>query len=287
MKSIFILSFFLFINITVLAQKSTEILPNSITLPRLSTTEQNTVPPQQAGNIIYNSDEKKLALHDGTNWNYLTANAATSDFRKMKTFEFNESWVVPAGVTKIRAELWGGGNAGDMIGNIGATFSCTGGRGACYAFFELDVTPNETLTIEVGVRSERTINNYIAGGASTIKRGNVTIAKAGSYISESSNLGGLLKVVEGEYGQTATFSFQQVDTGLFRKVVQTGAGGGSYPYFNNGGKSATLEYSVPAGTLIGSTGGQYEFSTRGGGGACGHTSISIIYGSYGRVNIYY
>jgi hypothetical protein len=287
MKGLFTPLLFLFINHSVLAQKSTEILPNSITLPRLSTTQQNSIPPQQAGNIIYNADEKKLALHDGTNWTYLTANAAVSGFRKMKTFDLNESWVVPAGVTKIRAELWGGGNAGDMIGNIGATFNCTGGRGACYAFFELDVTPNETLTIEVGVRSERTTYNYIAGGASTIKRGNVTIAKAGSYITESSNLDGLLKVVEGEYGQTATFSFQQVDTGLFRKVVQTGAGGGTYPYFNNGGKSATLEYSVPAGTLIGSTGGQYEFSTRGGGGACGHTSISIIYGSYGRVNIYY
>lgn len=287
MKSTFILLLSIFTHIVVLAQKSTEILPNSITLPRLSTTQQNTVPPQQAGNIIYNVDEKKLALHDGTNWNYLTANIATSGFQKMKAFDSNESWVVPAGVTKIRAELWGGGNAGNMIGNIGATFTCIGGRGACYALFELDVIPNETLAIEVGIRGENNPYNIIAGGASTIKRGSIIIARAGLNIYQSSDLDGLLKVVEGEYGKNATFSFQQVDTGLFRKVVQTGAGGGTYPYFNNGGKPATLEYSVPAGTLIGSTGSSYEYGLHGGGGACFHSSISLGYGSSGLIVIYY
>jgi hypothetical protein len=287
MKTSLLLILLFLINTNVFAQRASEITPNSITLPRLSTTEQNTVPPQQAGNIIYNADEKKLALHDGTNWNYLTANAAASGFQKMKAFDFNESWVVPAGVTKIRAELWGGGNAGNMLGNIGATFTCIGGRGACYALFELDVIPNEALTIEVGIRGENNPYNIIAGGASTIKRGGIIIAGAGLNIYQSSDLEGLLKVVEGEYGKSATFSFQQVDTGVFRKVVQTGAGGGTYPYFNNGGKSITLEYSVPAGTLIGGSGTSYEYGSHGGGGACFHSSLSLGYGSSGFVVIYY
>lgn len=96
-----------------------------------------------------------------------------------------------------------------------------------------------------------------------------------------------MKVVEGEEGETGTFSFQQVDAGVFRKVVRTGAGGGTYPYFNNGGKSATLEYAVPSGTLIGSTGQYYDNGNYGGGGACGHSSALVLYGSYGRVNIYF
>lgn len=283
MKSIFILSLFLFINSAVLAQKSTEILPNSVTLPRLSTTQQNTVPPQQAGNIIYNTDEKKLALHDGTNWNYLTSNAAASGFQNFLFLSYSQSWTVPAGVTKIRAELWGGGNPGDAIVNIGANFECYGGAGSCYALFELDVSPNEELNIEAGVAGGSV--GYATGGPSLIKRGNTVIARVGINPYSSSDLSGLLKFVLGEAGKPATFSFQQVETGVFRKIVQTGAGGGTYPYFNNGGKSSTLEYAVPAGTLVGRT-GQYSFAgSYGGGGACTYGTTS--YGSQGLIIIYY
>lgn len=282
MKCIFILPLFLFINIVVLAQKTTEILPNSITLPRLSTTQQNTVPPQQAGNIIYNSDEKKLALHDGTNWNYLTSNAVANGFQKMKVFDYNESWTIPTDITKIRVELWGGGSAGSKLTSIGANFECIGGRGSCYALYELEVVPNEVLDIVVGEGGNSYYNNVFP---SQLKRGNTTIAMASVYYSQSTGLTGLLKLVEGELGHIADFSFQQVDTGVYRKIVRTGAGGGTYPFFNNGGKSATLEFSVPEGTFIGGN-GVYNFGgSYGGGGACANAVLT--YGSRGRVIIYY
>jgi hypothetical protein len=281
MKCIFILPLFLFTNFAVLAQKSTEILPNSITLPRLSTTEQNTVPPQQAGNIIYNADEKKLALHDGTNWNYLTSN--TSGFRRIKIFNFNEAWSVPADVTKIRAELWGGGTAGTKINSVGATIDCKGGIGSCYTLYELDVVPNEFLFITVGAGGSS--NDYYNAPSSMIQRDNTTLALANINSYYSNGISGLLKLVEGELGHTGDFSFQQVDTGVFRKIVRTGAGGGTYPYFNNGGRSSTLEFSVPAGTLIGGNGGYYSTGSYGGGGACANTTIT--YGARGRVIIYY
>lgn len=268
-----------------MAQKSTEILPNSITLPRLSTTEQNTVPPQQAGNIIYNADEKKLALHDGTNWNYLSSSIATNGFKHSKIFTYGESWTVPAGVTKIQAELWGGGNSGDLIGNIGANFDCKGGRGSCYALFELNVIPNEVLDIEIGIGGVFNDGILTFGRPSMIKRAATTIAKASVQPSDSQGFDSLLKLFIGEDGQNATFSFQQVDTGVFRKVVQTGAGGGTYPYFNNGGKSASLEYSVPAGILIGETGRLKYYGLFGGGSACVNSFFNA--GSQGLVIIYY
>lgn len=284
MKSIFILPLFLFINIVVLAQKATEILPNSITLPRLSTTEQNTIPPQQAGNIIYNADEKKLALHDGTNWNYLTSNTATNGFKKIVLLYNSQSWTVPAGISKIRVELWGGGEAGTAIQNLGAVINCQGGRGAAYALYELNVTPNEVLTITVspGGYSGSMNNEY----STEIKRNNMVIAKAALYTFDSTPYEGLLNIVEGENGYAADFSFQQVSTGVFRKILRTGAGGGTYPYFKNGGHSTTVEYTVPDGILVGvsynynSTSGEF-----GGGGACAHTGHS--YGGAGIIKIYY
>lgn len=287
MKSIFILPLFLCINVVVLAQKSTEILPNSITLPRLSTTQQNTVPPQQAGNIIYNADEKKLALHDGTNWNYLTSNAAASGFQNMKVFTFgsDDTWTVPAGVTKIRVELWGGGAAGKPLNSIGAVFTCHGGIGACYALYELNVTPNEVLNVRVGVKGGSDYNGG-AGTPSQIKRNNTVLANAGYFIYDSTPYAGLLNAVEGEVGKFADFSFQQVETGVFRKIVRTGAGGGTYPFFNNGGRSTTLEFTVPGGILVGNVQlwTSYEGSN-GGGGACANTTVTN--GSHGRVHIYY
>lgn len=284
MKSIIILSFLLFINHFVLAQKSTEILPNSITLPRLSTTEQNTVPPQQAGNIIYNADEKKLALHDGTNWNYLTANAAANGFQNLMTFFSGTStWTVPAGVNKIRVELWGGGQGGSKLQSVGAIFTCQGGRGAAYALFELNVTPNEVLDISVANGSGIL---YGSDNVSQIKRNNTVIALASLFAEDTMPYTGLINVVDGELGQVAEFSFQQVESGVFRKIVRTGAGGGTYPYFNNGGRSSTLEFTVPAGTLVGYS-DHYFFSNGsvGGGSAC--TYLDTIKGARGRIKIYY
>ncbi len=285
MKSIFILPLFLFINIAVLAQKSTEILPNSITLPRLSTTEQNTVPPQQAGNIIYNADEKKLALHDGTNWNYLTASAAASGYRNMKVFQYeNQIWTVPTGVTKIRVELWAGGQAGNLINTIGADFTCLGGKGGCYALYELNVTPNEDLVFTAGPGGISTTGYF--GKASTVKRNNTIIANAFYTTYDSSQYGvGLLNAVEGAQGGDAEFSFQQVEPGVFRKIVKTGAGGGTYPFYNNGGNSMTLEFTVPSGVLVGGTSVLRTYGVVGGGGSCRSGVASIA--SDGRINLYY
>lgn len=283
MKNIFLLLHFLVISHTILAQKSTEILPNSITLPRLSTSQQNTLPPQQAGNIIYNADEKKLALHDGTNWNYLTTNAAASGFRNMNVFYGQGTWTVPAGVTKIRVELWGGGMAGGEIQSIGATINCQGGRGAAYALYELNVIPDEVLTVTVSLGSSSS-SNYST--PTQIERNGIVIAKASLFASDSTPYEGLLNIVEGEQGYPADFSFQQVGTGVFRKILRTGAGGGTYPDFKNGGHSTTVEYTVPDGTLVGvsynynSSNGRY-----GGGGACSQAGPS--YGGQGLVKMYY
>jgi hypothetical protein len=50
---------------------------NSLKLPQLGTTEQNSLPPQQAGNLLYNANQQKMAVHTGTDWKYLSTTTET------------------------------------------------------------------------------------------------------------------------------------------------------------------------------------------------------------------
>lgn len=290
MKSIFILSFSLFINITVLAQKSTEILPNSITLPRLSTIEQNTVPPQQAGNIIYNADEKKLALHDGTNWNYLATTSSNTRFGFENTLvaTWNDTWTVPSNVSKILVELWGGGADGEMLNTVGADFSCSGGGGGEYAKYLLSVTPNEILKMVVSNRTNLETYTSLIRGTNTIiayaTRATGLYGAIRNFNSQAEQVG-LIEFQGGENGSFAEMSFQSVNSTTWRKIIKTGNGGGTYPAYKNGGKSLSLEFDVNSGSLIGkSTPYFIDGNLPGGGGGC---SSTVGFGSMGMIVIHY
>lgn len=71
-----------------------------------------------------------------------------------QTFDTDGTWVVPAGVTEIWAELIGGGGGGGGGGNgtaaSGAASGGGGGGGGQKSLVLCTVTPADTLTIEVG-----------------------------------------------------------------------------------------------------------------------------------------
>jgi len=93
----------------------------------------------------------------------------------------NSSFVVPTGVTKIRAYVYGGG------GGAGATIVATspGANGGSGAFGEgvITVTAGETLTIVVGAGGAgglpSTSQNGKAGGATKVLRGAKVLLSAG------------------------------------------------------------------------------------------------------------
>lgn len=281
-----------FISIFSKAQVAAELSPKSLILPRLSTSQQNTLPPQQAGNVVFNADEKKLAVHDGNQWNYIGGSVYSSQYSNQRGFSSNSSWIVPSGVQKIIVELWGGGSAGQTINSVGANVSCIGGSGGEYTMYELSVSSNEVLNITVG---QAALNSTTAAGTSYVGsdvRGYIAQAQGGrSYGGEESPLtikSGLVKFVPGESGSAAKFSFQAVDAGTWRKIIETGRGGGTYPSFKNGGQSSTLEFSVPDGVYIG--GSLPHTAARiggfpGGGGGCGYAGTGA--GANGYVLIHY
>lgn len=281
MKSIFILPLFLFINIAVLAQKSTEILPNSIILPRLNSTEQSTLASQQAGSLVFNNDQKQIALHDGTAWNYL----GNLDFKNHKPITASSPWTVPTGVSRIIVEMWGAGADGQSLQSVGANIACNGGGGGEYAMYDLAVSPSEILGFAIGYPSSSGHNStYISRGATTIAYAEGGAYNQGGINTTFPNLNGLVRSVAGEDGGFADMSFQTVNASTWRKMIKSGAGGGTYPSFKNGGKSVTMEFDVSTGNFIGSTFSGNTTLDKGAGGACKYIAGS---GANGFVLIHY
>ncbi|CAH0997898.1 hypothetical protein EMA8858_04033 [Emticicia aquatica] len=277
--------FFLILTNKVFSQIASELSPKSLTLPRLSTIEQNTLPPQQAGNIIFNSDEKKLALHDGNTWNYLAASqVATSDFKNHLTFTENGTWTVPAGVTYIKVELWGAGGDGQSITTAGANVSCEGGGGGEYSRYGFAVTPNDEMTINF-VRGENRGSYFgrIGGGIDAFAyNASQSEGGSGAWLFYTN---GLEASVPGEHGGSAVFNFQSVSSSVWRKIVQSGVGGGTYPSFKNGGKSSTIEFEVPSGAYVGKSESRKNGFVPGGGGACAY--LGGGYGGFGVIIVHF
>jgi hypothetical protein len=251
--------------LTLTAQKSAEILPNSIILPRLSSTEQSTLASQQAGSLVFNNDQKKIALHDGTSWNYL----GSLDLKNHKPISTSSNWTVPAGVTRIIVEMWGAGANGQTLQSVGANIACNGGGGGEYTMYDLAVSPNEILSFIIGYPSVTGRNStYILRGATTIAFSEGGYDNQGGFNTTFPNLTGLVRSVAGEDGGFADMSFQTVNASTWRKMIKSGAGGGTYPSFKNGGKSVTMEFDVSTGNYIGSTFNGNTTLDKGAGGAC-------------------
>ncbi|TAE24018.1 MAG: hypothetical protein EAZ91_21155 [Cytophagales bacterium] len=165
---------------TVQAQQSYALKPYAITLPRVTTTQQvnPATVPQQAGNVVYNTTEQKVAVSTGADrfgngqWQYLSA--GTIDNREFKNaIAFSTTavtracgttatgpcdpvatynFIVPAGVTRFLVELWGGGEGGGKYQPDAPPTYCTnGGQAGGYVRKYVDVVAGETIvSIVVG-----------------------------------------------------------------------------------------------------------------------------------------
>ena len=208
------------------------------------------------------------------------------------TYNANTTFVVPANITSLKVEAWGGGGGGQYGSGAG------GGGGEYAQEPALAVTPGESLTLTMSVGGAGGTSSSPHGVnaiSTTVKRGTTTLVQAhgGQGSSSATTLGGT--------GSTNTIHFNgggshANTTGL----SQGGAGGGESGWSggpgNNGssntgstggaGGSGTAGYNGGnGGNGTGTTGtaGQNAptSDTAGGGGAGGSGSVSGSNGGKG------
>jgi len=181
-------------------------------------------------------------------------------------------WTVPAGVTSIKVEVWGGGGAGG--GSWGSQGNGGGGGGGAYHYNTLAVLPGQIYTITIGAGGS-------GGGNADGGNGNpTTVTGLGGSVTANGGSGGKTGTyangVGGSGGTGGTFNG---GTGGTASGNGAGGGGGAGNNGNggNGGNASTgsggLGYpnALP---YIGGTGGAYRSSngngnvgsTPGGGG---------------------
>jgi hypothetical protein len=198
------------------------------------------------------------------------------DYKNFKQFEFagagmHYAWSIPAGVTKVMVEIWGGGGGGNGIGGGGA-----GG----YIMGVVPVVPGATAIIIVGGGGnggvlENTAGNggessfvadipaiYVAGGngANTGLPGT-----GGNWSGYNGDV--TFYSQKGQTGRRTEESYQQSSATEFVRMIKYGDGGAPHGQESGGGQGGYAIVTTGGSTLketLGMTGHAYG---AGGGGA--------------------
>lgn len=126
-------------------------------LPRISTPSTSIASPA-AGLMVYDQEKANLAYFNGSSWNNISAGNTslhtrfpnskgfTAPFSTISPFTENYDFVVPAGISKVWVEAWGGGTKG----STGTVFTdIYGGDGGDYISVILPVVAGNTMEIKV------------------------------------------------------------------------------------------------------------------------------------------
>lgn len=166
------------------------------------------------------------------------------------TLNANGTVVVPAGITTMDVQAWGGGGAGGGASNSAALTGRGGGGGGGGAFARgnISVTAGATLNVRVAPVTTGTTGNGGNGGNSTIDSYETILFAAGGIGGTANSAGG---TPAGGSGGLSTSSFGSVST-------VSGANGGT-------GNTALLSLGLfsGAGGTAGGTGGGTGGDARG------------------------
>ncbi len=172
-----------------------------------------------------------------------------------QTFTSTSTFTVPAGVTQITVEAWGGGGRGGS--RASSTNGCGGGGGGAYARRLVTVTPLTTYTVTVGTGATNTspgndswfINNttILAKGGNSVANNTITGATGGAAASCIGDVGGVFSGGNGANGV----------------LVASGGGGGAAAGNTNNGN--------PGLVAVGGTG-----TNGGGSGGAGRTTSNGV-----------
>jgi hypothetical protein len=284
------------------AQQSWALKPYAITLPRVTTTQQTNpaTVTQQAGNMVYNTDQQAVAVNNGGSWQYLGA-GDTGEFKNFAAFRDYSPvvWSVPQGVTRFMIEAWGGGGGGDIyqkfLPTSGGFLSCNGGFSGAYVRKIVDTGSTLTsLTISVGYGGRGAYGNFLdpkfnatSGGSSIVQAGSFTLVATGGYIWNSSGApygsdnfpGNRALIIKGNPPKGMEMTYGQVSSTEFVKVIKGGCGGTAFGVApNTGGFGRTFSIKAAATSTATIYNTLFEFesggvdlsygSDPGGGGGC-------------------
>lgn len=223
------------------------------------------------------------------------------EFNNYASFQFTssgvyQSWIVPAGVTKIKVQVWGGGGKAGGVG--GTPSSGAGGGGGGYIEGYLTVTPASTVNVRIGSGANNTIPNAQAtnveyGSQSLNAWGGTNANWPGGTNPVSPGLGGTFYVsntinyigINGENGNPDIVRFDQVSSTNFVKAIYYGDGGNAGNANNTSGKGGYLFVDTGGGTIYSNTLGS-KGGLPGGGGGNGNYSFENA-GGNGMVIIHY
>lgn len=225
------------------------------------------------------------------------------DYKNYVTFNFTttgavQNWVVPAGIAKIKVELWGGGGYGTHIFLVSQETSGAGGGGGGYVTGYFDVTAGASVSVVVGGGGTVGVN----GGNSRVDVGpKALIANGGTngvYNATGPRfelgIGGSFSAIgttnyagtPGQMGQPTITYFDQKSATDFVRRLEYGSGGNAGNTLYTGGKGGyDLSNMTTPATLVrtyGSAG-----AVPGGGGASNGPTGSGANGGNGLAIIYY
>lgn len=169
----------------------------------------------------------------------------------------NVLWTVPAGVTSIQVEVWGGGGRGSTRTDNGGG---GGGGGGAYSRSVIAVTPGQQFYYTVGTGSN---NNTTAGGD--------------SYFSTSNNVSGAVVLAKGggtvANNTTTGATGGQASSGV-GQFLFSGGNGANGSGSNGGGGGSSAGTANPGANGSGSTGGIAP--SGGGNGGNGRTGTQGV-----------
>ena len=191
-------------------------------------------------------------------------------------FDQSGTFVVPAGVTLISVELWGGGGGGGtstlLTSPNGNKFLDGNGGGAGgYVKFVLDVTPGESFSVKVG-----------AGGGSDTPGGTSSFGSIASAYGGQPGMSNTLNGNGGPGNGGGSDSFANVDCWVSYNGGngQGGANGGSNGHGitpqGSGGYGGAGGIAAIVGPNGPGAGGQAYYSSTGQPGTCGNAGQVIV-----------
>jgi trimeric autotransporter adhesin len=223
----------------------------------------------------------------------------TCEYKNYTIFEYTtqgaiQTFTVPAGITKIKAQVWGGGGTGYGIG--GAVNMGAGGGGGGFIEGYITVTPASAVSIVVGNGADPFLTN--ASGSQVAYNSIFLVGYGGGNASYNGTFNRINPGVGGNYfanattnyigiiggaGQPATLRYDQVAATEFGRAITGGNGGNAGNTDNTGGKGGSSFFNITTSTFLSQVLGSNGLVP--GGGASSEALGNA--GGNGRVIIYY
>jgi hypothetical protein len=211
-----------------------------------------------------------------------------------------QPFIVPAGVTKIKMEIWGGGGYGTHIFIGGLETAGAGGGGGGYITGYYDVTVSSVINVVVGGGGVGATggNSRVEFGSPATKiltanGGGVAVWNAGSTRFEVGAGGGFsatgttnYRGIPGETGYPLTSLYEQRTSTDFIQKLMHGNGGNAANTNYTGGRGGIIVNNITTSTFLQRTNGT-NGAVPGGGGASVGPAMGGSNGGNGMVIIYY